>query len=312
MIFTERPGRISARLGDGTVRQLAGGPTDVRSTGGEGGLLGLALHPAFGFLNRWVYACFASTAGDVRVARWSLDPAFTTLSGRVDVVTGMPHNAASDGRHSGCRPRFGPDGFLWIGTGDAATGGVAQDLGSPGGKVLRVDAEGNPAPGNPFPGSRVYTYGHRNVQGLAFQPGTGRAYSVEHGPTRDDEVNLLVAGADYGWAPPPGGYDESVPMTRPGATGAVWSSGSRTLATSGGTFLDGPQWKAWDGALVVACLKSRQVVLFVPNFLGGFSAPQTILTGYGRLRTPVQGPDGSLYVTTSDSGNDRVLRVTPG
>ena len=110
----------------------------------------------------------------------------------------------STGRHSGCRPRFGPDGRLWIGTGDAAMPTVPQSPTSLGGKVLRVNTSGKGVPGNapaPFD-PRIYTYGHRNVQGIAFSPG-GKAYSIEHGTGRDDEVNRLFAGANYGWDPRP-------------------------------------------------------------------------------------------------------------
>ena len=106
------------------------------------------------------------------------------------------------GRHGGCRILAQPDGTLWIGTGDSAQPSVPQDPDSLGGKVLRVDAaSGNPAPGNPDPASPVYTLGHRNVQGLAVRPGTDQVFSVEQGPDRDDEVNLLAAGANYGWRP---------------------------------------------------------------------------------------------------------------
>ncbi|MDH4281412.1 MAG: PQQ-dependent sugar dehydrogenase [Myxococcales bacterium] len=127
---------------------------------------------------------------------------------------------------AGCRPRFGPDGFLWVGTGDAAIGTNPQDDGSLGGKVLRIDRDGVGAPGNPS-GLRWYSKGHRNVQGMAFRS-DGLGMSAERGPSVDDEVNLLVPG-NFGWDPVPG-YNESVPMTDidkfPDAIEAAWSSGS--------------------------------------------------------------------------------------
>ena len=104
------------------------------------------------------------------------------------------------GLHSGCRPRFGSDDALWVGTGDSGTGTVPQDPNSLGGKVLRVDRDGAAAPGNPF-GLRWYTFGHRNVQGLAFRPSDGLPFGIEHGRDRDDEVNVLQAGGNYGWIP---------------------------------------------------------------------------------------------------------------
>jgi glucose/arabinose dehydrogenase len=228
------------------------------------------------------------------------------------LVTGLP--ISSSGLHSGCRLRFGPDGQLWIGTGDALQGMNPQSESSLGGKVLRVDRElGNPVPGNL--NGRVYTKGHRNVQGLAVRPGTSQVFSVEHGPDRDDEVNLLQAGGNYGWDPVPG-YEQSGPMTDfskfPDAVDAVWSSGFPSIATSGATFVSGGQWRGWDGALVVACLKGQQLRVFRLDTAGGVVRDQVALQGVaGRLRTPVQGPDGALYVTTSNGSNDHVLRVVP-
>jgi glucose/arabinose dehydrogenase len=308
MLFTERPGRISAIVG-GAVRLLAR-PGDV-AAGGEGGMLGIAIDPQFAF-NRHVYTCF-DTAVDVRVVKWRVNASLTGLSRVSDLVTGIPR--APNGRHSGCRPRFGPDGNLWVGTGDAATGTNPQDPFSLGGKVLRVDAvTGAAAPGNPL-GFRWYTRGHRNVQGLAFRPGTGTPFSAEHGPIRDDEVNVLVAGGNYGWDPVPG-YDESVPMTDlvkfPTARRAVWSSGFPTIATSGATFLEGESWRDWAGALAVANLKGSHLRVFALDGSNRVTGEAVALTTFGRLRTPVLGPDGALYVTTSNGGGtDRILRVTP-
>jgi glucose/arabinose dehydrogenase len=327
--FTERAGDVKVRLPNGAVNVLASaaatlpGSPDVLSTGGEGGLMGLAVDPGFA-TNRLLYICFSSTADDNRVVRWRVNSDFTALEQRTDIVFGLPHNAGAQGRHSGCRPRFGPDGALWIGTGDAAMGANPQDGTSLGGKVLRVNPDGTVAPGNLVPTGfdpRIFTYGHRNVQGLAFRPGNGQPFAVEHGPGINDEVNLLFNGHNYGWNPVPG-YNESVPMTDfgefPAAIGAAWSSGSPTVAPSGATFLSGPQWKAWDGALVLATLKDAQVgnrlrVLSVDG--PGTTATeiaQALVGQFGRLRTPVQGPDGALYVTTSNGGGtDQILRVAP-
>jgi glucose/arabinose dehydrogenase len=178
-----------------------------------------------------------------------------------------------------------------------------------GGKVLRVD----PATGAVV----IHTRGHRNVQGLAVRPGTGQLYSVEHGPDRDDEINLLAAGGNAGWDPnSSGSYNQSVPMTDlakfPSAIQARWSSGSPTIATSGGTFVTGSQWGTWNGALVVACLKASKLETFFLDEPGNIVGQQSSVTTFGRLRTPVQGPDGNLYVTTSNgAGNDRILRIEP-
>jgi glucose/arabinose dehydrogenase len=305
LLYTERAGTLRG-LVNGAPRLLAA-PSDVR-VGGEGGMLGLAVDPDF-TNNRRVYTCFNTTGGDVKVVAWTLDAAVTAATRVGTLVAGIPQNPS--GRHSGCRPRVGPDGFLWVGTGDAAVGTNPQDVNSLGGKVLRVDRfTGAAAPGNPF-GFRWYTRGHRNVQGLAFRPGTGAPYSVEHGTDRDDELNLLVAGGNYGWNPVPG-YDESTPMTFAGGIPAIWSSGLPTIATSGATFLSGPQWRDWDGWLVSGALAGQRLEVLQLDGPGtALISSRGVLTGYGRLRTAVQGPDGNLYVTTSNGTDDKILRITP-
>jgi len=322
MLFTERAGKIRIRLTSGATRTLAE-PADVVAAS-EGGMLGIAVDPNFS-TNRRIYTCFMSDLGgaaDVRLVRWRVNNAVTALGIRADIVTGIPVNQSGQlGRHSGCRPRFGPDGRIWVGTGDAAIGSVPQDPASLGGKVLRVDTNGNGVSGNavaPFD-SRIYTYGHRNVQGIAFSPG-GKAYSIEHGTGRDDEVNRLFARANYGWDPVPAGggsaYDESRPMTdlvrHPSARSAVWSSGNPTIAPSGGTFLAGDQWAGWKGTLAMAVLKDQH--LRVLGFDGNGTATEqqwVRITDRGRLRVAVQGPDGHLYLAV-DADPGTILKVVPG
>jgi glucose/arabinose dehydrogenase len=304
MIFTERTGRICA-LVNGVPITLTTLPDVV--VGGEGGLLGLAIDPDFAS-TRFIYACFSSNASggnDNRVARWTVDASYSSLSNRVDIITGMPHATF----HDGCRPRFKPGtSHLWITTGDAGVGTNPQNVNSLGGKVLRVDRNGSPIAGNLS--GRVLTRGHRNVQGLAFRA-NGEAYSVEHGPDIDDEVNLLAAGANYGWNPIPG-YNQSVPMTASGATSAVWSSGSPTIAPSGATFVNGSQWEGWNGALILAVLKAQRLQVFVER--GGnldFGTPTVVPTGV-RLRSAVQGPDGNLYIATDvGGGGGAIWKVVP-
>ena len=308
MYFTERTGAIRALVGGNPM--IVGIPGDVVATG-EGGMMGIAVDPEYAS-NRVIYTCY-TTAVDVRIVRWQIAGDFSHFTAGVPLVTGMPYNGpgvpGTDGRHSGCRLKIGSDGYLWAGTGDAAITGTAQSLGSHGGKVLRLDRNGAPAPGNAS--GFIYTYGHRNVQGLAFRPGNGQAYSVEHGPGCDDEVNLLVAGSNYGWAPGPG-YNENVPMTFAGATPSVWSSGCPTIAPSGATFLDGPQWKGWNGALAVAVLKDRHLRIMFVAANGGISGTAVALPGSPRLRGAVQGPDGNLYITTDvGGGGGEIWRVQP-
>ena len=313
MLFTQRAGVLSSRLAEGTVRTVDADFAEVLSTG-ENGLMGIVVDPDFAS-NRRFYTCQTHVGPEMQVIAWTIDAAYTIATRVADPLVGDMPTASS--RHGGCRLRFGPEGYLWIATGDAATGTVPQDLTSLGGKVLRVDpSTGAGAPTNPFAPSRVYTYGHRNMQGLALRPGTSQMWSVEHGPAFDDEINLLVAGRNYGWDPVPG-YNQGVPMTDlvkfPDAVEAKWSSGSTTLATSGGIFLEGAQWGVWEGRLAVATLKDSKLRLFEFTPEGDFVSQVVVseLDGaYGRLRTPMMGPDGALYVTTSNgSGQDRILRI---
>jgi aldose sugar dehydrogenase len=309
LLVDERGGGFTAVLPDGTVRPVEADFGDLFARG-ETGLMALALDPAFE-ANRRLYSCQGVDDGSIAVVGWTMAADWSSATRVADpLVGGLPLNERS-GRHGGCRLRFAPDGVLLVGTGDTAGGTVAQDPRSLGGKVLRVDA----ATGE----REVWTLGHRNVQGLAIRPGTGQVFAVEHGPDRDDEVNLLQPGGNYGWNPDGGGrYDESVPMTDPaieGAIPAVWSSGESTLATSGATFLDGAQWGAYDGLLLVGLLKSQGVLALRLDDDGAlveqFRLPE--LDGvFGRLRSVVQGNDGALYVTTDNGSNeDKLLRVTP-
>jgi aldose sugar dehydrogenase len=210
---------------------------------------------------------------------------------------------------------------LWIGTGDGNIGTNPQNTNALNGKVLRVNPDGSPAAGNPV-GNEVYTYGHRNVQGIAFNG--SQTYSVEHGSAVDDEVNILTAGGNAGWNPVgeggfwPGydGHDTDPPMTDfnayPDAMNPPWHSGQPTVAPSGATFVTGAQWGSWDGALVVAFLKDSQARVMVLDGSGGIATSSPFLSGHGRLRTAVQGPDGALYFSTDNGGGgDEIIRVAP-
>ena len=329
MLFTERGGTLGARLPDGTVQEVAADLDDVWAEG-EAGLMSIALDPDFAASRRF-YTCQASkepeATGEIQVIAWTIDTEYNTATRVGDpLIGGIPLNTF--GGHAGCRLRFGPEGQLWVSTGDAALPSAAQDLTSLAGKVLRVDkSTGAAAPGNPFQ-SRIYTYGHRNPQGLALRPGTSEMWSVEHGPDRDDEINLLVAGANYGWHPGSASdesasdgsaYNDRAPMTDfgrfPGATAARWSSGFQTLATSGGVFLDGERWRSWEGRMAIATLANRtlRIIEFTPSGEVVSEVRATALDGtYGRLRTPLIGPDKDLYLTTSNgSGGDKILKVSP-
>jgi glucose/arabinose dehydrogenase len=312
VVVTERAGRLNVYVDGVDAPPFTVAPSDLIASG-EGGMMGLEVDPDFNS-NGYVYVCMGSNASgptDVRVVRFTLRaPDGDEVLDRDDIVTGMPY---STGRHSGCRPRFGPDGYLWVGTGDAAVGVNPQDDNSLGGKVLRIDRDGAAAPGNPG-GYRWFSKGHRNIQGMAFRSSDDVGVSAEHGPSIDDEINLLVAG-NFGWDPVPG-YTESVPMTDlvkfPNAVEAIWSTGDPTLAFSGAGFIEGTRWGDWDGVLAVATLRAEHLHIYVVTSEGEVTDDFRVIEDEGRLRSPRQGPDGLLYVT-NDGRNDagQVLRVTP-
>ena len=321
MLFTQRAGVLSSRLTDGTVQTITADLSDLFA-GRSTGLMGIVVDPNFA-VNRRFYTCQGHTGPEVQVIAWTINSTYTEATRVADPLV-EDILVRSDGFHGGGRMRFGPEGYLWIAVGDAGTGTVPQDLSALGGKVLRVDAStGVGAPTNPFAPSPIYSYGHRNPQGLALRTGTSQMWSVEHGPQIDDEINLLVAGGNYGWDPVPNDagdppYNElKVPMTDlekfPDAVEAKWSSGSTTPANSGGIFLEGEQWGVWEGRLAVATLRDSKLRLFEFTPAGDFVSQVIVpeLDGaYGRLRTPMLGPDGALYVTTSNGGGtDRILRV---
>jgi glucose/arabinose dehydrogenase len=317
-IFTERAGKISKfDVATGASTPIATIP-DVFNSPGEDGLMGIAVDPAFASGSPFIYVCMSKTGGGGGpgpnvLRRYTLDVATPSLTLPVDVIMGMGHSNF----HDGCRVRFQPStrNLFWS-MGDAGIGTSPQDLSQFGGKILKatVDTSGNLV-GAGIYGGYVYTYGHRNPQGIAFK--NSDVYSVEHGPGVNDEVNKLVVGGNGGWDPVPG-YNQGVPMTDTTkfktAMLPVWRSGDGgTVAPSGGEFLSGAQWGSWDGALVLAYLKGRQLKVLLMNpdgsVSGQFTMPGTTGT---RLRAAVQGPDGNLYVSTDDGGTDGAIwKVVP-
>lgn len=308
MFVTERVGNILlyASREPGAALLSNTSVASVRAEG-EAGLMSVELDPAFPSTG-YVYVCVSVTdEGQWRnqVRRYRMQGDTPVFDGYV-IRRGML--AASN--HDGCRIRFGPDGKLWVTMGDAGVASLAQDPNSLNGKVLRVNSDGSIPGDNPvMPGAAertaVYTMGNRNPQGLTFQPATGTPFEVEHGDSTHDEINILVAGGNYGY-----------PIARgPGGAGGfldpAWSSGGSTIATSGADFASGSAWASWSGSLFVAQLKAADLRRFTIS--GGVATQRDVLLAgrYGRLRTVRLGPDGSLYVTTSVGSGDRVVRLTP-
>jgi aldose sugar dehydrogenase len=296
IFLTERGGRIRI-IQDGKLLSQPWLTLDVAATG-EAGLLGLALDPGFA-QNGFVYVAYTTRAGaglQNRLVRLREDPA--TGQGVLDRV--LLEGISGNGNHDGGRVKFGPDGKLYWTMGDAQNSAAAQDRTSLNGKILRLNPDGTIPADNPFPGSPVYSFGHRNPQGLAWQPGTGRLYATEHGPSGvpsccHDELNFIEPGNNYGWPTIIGD------QTRPGLVTPVLQSGAtETWAPSGATFVTmGP----WAGSLLFAGLRGEslyRVVLDPADPRRVILFERLLEKQYGRLRDVEQGPNGALYVLTSN------------
>ncbi len=309
IFLTERPGRIRV-IRDGQLLPEPWLTLDVAAVG-EGGLLGLALDPQFA-QNRFVYVAHTYQGADGglhnRLVRLREDP--TTGKGAVDRV--LLDGAPGATLHNGGRVRFGPDGKLYWTLGDTENPQSAQDTAALSGKILRLNADGSIPADNPFPGSPVYSYGHRNPESIAWQPGSGRLYETEHGASAHDEVNLIERGANYGWPV------VMASETREGMVPPVIQSGNETWAPAGATFAT---QGSWAGSLIFAGLRGQSLfrLSLDPNNPRQAQGLERDLQGqYGRLRDVARAPDGSLLVLTSNRDgrgspapdDDRVLRLT--
>ena len=284
---TARLRTIAPGAGNGRAGTIGQVPDVV--AGGEGGLLGLALSPDFA-RDRYLYAYFTS-ASDNRIARLRLEDRAGKLElGPPEVIfTGIPKAST----HNGGRIRFGPDGQLYVGTGDSQRREQPQDVNALGGKILRITPGGRPAPGNPFPNNPVYSLGHRNVQGLAWDS-AGRLWASEFGPDVDDELNLIVPGGNYGWP------DVTGAPRRDGFRDAkvVWPSTAESspsgLEIVGGT--------AYLGAL------RGQRLWSVPLDDESAGEPVSYFTRtFGRIRDVALAPDGRLWMLSNNKNPDFVL-----
>jgi glucose/arabinose dehydrogenase len=287
---TARILRISRNGRTTVAMRVPGVDTDSE----EGGLLGLAVSPDYA-RDGLVYA-YLTTAEDNRIVRFRLGGAPQTI------LTGI----ARARFHNGGRIAFGPDGRLYAGVGDATRGSAAQQADSLNGKILRMNPDGSVPADNPFAGSRVWSLGHRNVQGLAWDR-SGRLWATEFGQDRVDEVNLIRPGRNYGWPEVEGRGD-----TRGGRFANPRVTWPTSAASPSGAAIAGRR-------LYVGALQGRGLWR-VPLRGASTGRPVRLLTGrFGRLRTVERAPDGSLWVTTSNRdgrgdprrGDDRIIRVRP-
>lgn len=307
MLFTERPGRLRVIDDKGRLQPQPLFTFREVSAHGEEGLMGLALHPDFA-KNHLLYVSYAtSRGGDMTVEVVRYRETGTTLVEPKTIVASLPASRY----HAGCRLKFGPDRKLWITTGDATTGEIAQQMTSLGGKILRVNDDGSIPADNPFPKSPIWSLGHRNPQGIDWDPVSGLLFETEHGPSGfdgpggGDEVNIVEKGRNYGW-----------PVVHHRASRAGFVSPllefTPAVAPASGAF--------WRGDFWFGCLRGEhlhRVVLDAKDRRRVASQAQ-LFTTYGRIREVAASPDGSLYFSTSNrdgrgdrqEGDDKIYRVT--
>lgn len=368
MFFTEKCQGLSVMMPSGDVMPLLGMPegegypqtANDLFCEGQAGMNGVAVDPDFAD-NRNIYVYSASEMSDPptnRVMKLTVADDFSGVSDRNDLISEIPYKvAASDhpfggpGAHNGGRIRFGPDdGYLYVTTGDNHNSSIPQSGDSLGSKILRIDTNGEAAPENDPPEGfdpRIYTYGHRNVQGIAFHPENNTPIIAEHGPWHSDEITVLENGGNGGWDPRPNmagredcpdnycGYMPNqnegmnrferaafMPMTDfetyPDAMPPIWSNNGWSQGTSTATFVTGEQWGEWDGALMVGIMGigfggtpmgQRIDVIELEDDMSVFDVTEmTLPMQSARFRSLVQGPDGALY-TAVDSGE--IYRLAP-
>lgn len=360
MFFTEKCQGLSVRLPSGKVNKLLGmkdskGYADTANDlfcDGQAGMLGVAVDPDFA-RNRLIYVYSASNLSKPatnRVMRLVANADLTRVSGRNDIIADIGykpkatnHPFGGTGAHNGGRIRFSPgDGYLYVTTGDNHNGEIPQSPTLIGGKVLRVDRDGKAAPDNKPPvgfDKRVFTYGHRNPQGITFRPGTNQPVTSENGPWHSDEITVLVNGGNAGWDPRPKvggrgdcpdnycGYSPNqmgplepreraafMPMTDtrtyPDAMKPAWNNNGLSQGLFGSTFVTGRQWKGWDGKLIAGYAGIGIHGTPVGNRLDVVDISADGLTAKvstvswpapaGRFRSVVQAPDGNLYVAVDE------------
>ncbi len=305
-LVTERPGRVRLVSASGRLRRRP--VARVRTTAeGEGGLLGVAVDPSFADGRRFVYL-YVTTRRGVQVQRWRLGGGVLR---RDAVVLG---GIAAGSIHDSGRLRFGPDRRLYVTTGDAGRGGLAQRRGSRNGKILRLSPRQYRGRGGR---PEIFSLGHRNPQGLDWQPDSDRLFTTDHGPSGfdgpsgDDEVNAPRRGSNHGWP--------RVRGRRHGRFAAPVQLYRRTIAPSGLTFVK-RRGSAWTGDLLVAALKGRQLRRIELSGRRVVRDTPLLAGRYGRLRAVVEAPDGAIWVTTSNrdmygspvsDADDRILRIVP-
>ncbi len=317
MFFTERPGRIRV-YENGKLRPAPLFIVPDVEPSGESGLMSMVLHPQFAS-NRWLYLSYTYDAGGqmVRIVRYK--ETGSGLTERTSIIEGIP--AAEN--HAGCRMRFGPDGKLYITTGDATERALAQQLDSLAGKTLRVNDDGTIPSDNPFVSQsnargEIWSYGHRNAQGLDWQPGTNLMFQTEHGPSGfdgpggGDEVNIVEKGKNYGWP------IIHHTQTRAGMEAPLLEY-TPACAPASGTFYRGNKFPEFRSNFFFGCLRGQRIIRVVLDGRRVVSQNDLLTKEYGRIRDVAEGPDSLIYFSTSNrdgrgtpaANDDRILRLVP-
>lgn len=305
ILVTERPGRLLRVSSDG-VHQIAGVPDVVAS--GQGGLLDVVLHPEYEQTG-WIYLTYSSRYDGgygTTLARARLDA--DRLVGTEELF--RINRATTTTRHFGSRLVFGTDGLLYMTVGDRGARDRAQEQADHAGSVLRLTEAGVAAPGNPFAGDggaldEIYSYGHRNAQGIDVHPETGEIWLHEHGPQGGDEVNVVKSGANFGWPIVSYGdeYGSGIPVSDEQTDAAVedvvlyWKP---SIAPSGMTFYDDSAFPQWRGDLFVGALAGRHLRRVELDGTDVVSQEILLENTIGRVRDVRSGPDGAIYVLTDE------------
>lgn len=314
MLFTERPGRLRVFRNDKLIERPIFTVADVK-TDGKTGLLGLAVHPEFS-ANHFIYLAnnyMNDNSMRLRITRYIL--ANDTLTNAKVILENIPANR----NHTGCRLIFGPDKKLYVTTGDADQPMLAQDLKAYNGKILRLNDDGTIPLDNPFikndtARKEIWSYGHRNTQGLAFQPLTNVLFNSEHGPTGGDELNIIVAGANYGW--PVIHHRE----TKNGMVSPLLEY-TPSIGPSEAVFYNHAAFPELKGNLLVACLRGEEILRIQLDKQKVIGQEVLFKNTFGRIRSLVIGPDGYIYLSTSNYDppeghgsppSDLLLRIRPG
>ncbi|HMI01466.1 MAG TPA: PQQ-dependent sugar dehydrogenase [Pedobacter sp.] len=303
--ITERSGKISRVNPQTGAVSLVYNIPDVVSNG-EGGLLGMALHPQFD-ANPWVYVVYNyGSPYKEKVVRFSYSGG--TLGAPLVILDQIP--AASI--HNGSRLLITADQKLLITTGDASVSGNAQNASSLSGKVLRVNLDGSVPADNPIAGNRLWSLGHRNPQGLV--EANGRIYASEHGPNNDDEINVILKGRNYGWPNVEGycnGTTEKVFCTANDVVEPI-TAWTPTIATAGLTYYNSDYIPQWKNSLLLVTLKASKFIQLKLNSSGDqvTGTKDYFLNEFGRLRAICQSPDGKVYIASSNGSNDKIIEIT--